>query len=300
LTFTVTNNTNGPMDFALLAANVGSGDIFDTTGGFTYYLDDGDGTGDGVYGTGGDVQVTELDEMPSDAVWTVFVVSNIPNGLVSTNDADITLLATAHDAGGAGLGALTAEDDAIADTTTGIENVFNDGDGDVDGLRDGAHSATNTYLVASASIAVTKSSAVVYDPLNGVSSTGNPDPDDDVYPKAIPGARMVYCIAVANSGGVAATDVTVSDPIPANTTYFPGSIRVVAGPVTCDVDALTAGDAQTDANTEDGDGPFEADQDSTPVGTHGDFGGTAAGAVTTVTSLPAGTTTTTIFQVTID
>ncbi|MDQ2701451.1 MAG: hypothetical protein M3Y70_01245 [Pseudomonadota bacterium] len=300
LTFTVTNNTNSPMDFDLDAANVAAGDDFDA-GAFTYYLDDGVGTGgDGVYGTGGDTLVTYLDEMPSDAVWTVFVVANIPDsGQANSDNADVTLLATAHDAGGAAaLGALTLNDDGSANADDGtnndaanVDNVFNDADGDVDGLRDGAHSDTNSYVVSSASITVTKSSAVVSDPIN-----------NSTNPKAIPGATMVYCIAVSNgSASVAATDVTVGDPIPTGTTYVPGSLRVLNAGVTCDVGAIDDGDAMTDSDAEDGTpGNQEAGILVTPVTTHGDFGGTTAGSVTTVTSLPVSSTTTTIFQVTID
>lgn len=303
LTFTVTNNTNGVMDFALAAAQV-AGDDFDSAGSYTYYLDDTAGlpADIGIYDVGDDA-VTFLEEMPSDAVWTVFVVDNIPDsGQVNTDNADITLLATAHDADGdtdGVIGGATANDDLTANTDDGlggsanVDNVFNDADGDVDGLRDGAHSDTNSYIVSSASITVTKSSAVVSDPINGVS-----DPLNDVYPKAIPGATMVYCIAVANgSGSVAATDVTVSDPIPGTTTYVPGTIRVVAGTVTCDATAITAGDAMTDVDT---DATTEPGQSTTPADTHGDFGGTTTGAVTTVTTLPASGTTTTIFQVTIN
>jgi uncharacterized repeat protein (TIGR01451 family) len=44
-------------------------------------------------------------------------------------------------------------------------------------------------------------------------------------PKAIPGALITYCIFVSNPGSGTATSVSITDPIPANVTFVPGSIR---------------------------------------------------------------------------
>jgi uncharacterized repeat protein (TIGR01451 family) len=64
-----------------------------------------------------------------------------------------------------------------------------------------------------ANLSVTKISTVV----NDYVSASNP--------KAIPGALITYCILVSNPGSGTATSVSVTDPIPANVTFVPGSIR---------------------------------------------------------------------------
>lgn len=300
LAFTVTNNTNSKMDYVLTAANVAAGDQFDTTGAFSYYVDTND---NGVYDAGTDTAVANsggvyyLDEMTPNQVVRVFVVANIPNptpALVNGDQGQVTLLATAHDADGTTPGTLGALTTALDDTqanTAGVDNVFGDlaGTATGDTAKHGDHSATGAFVVASASITVAKRSGVIEDPINGTAAAGK-------NPKAIPGATMVYCIAVTNgSSTVPATAVTVSDGIPVGTTYVPGSIRVVAAAVTnCDYTALALGDAMNDGNA------VAETLNSTPAGTAGDFGQTTAGAVTTVTDLPVSATTTTIFEVTIN
>ena len=63
-----------------------------------------------------------------------------------------------------------------------------------------------------ANLSVTKISTVVSD---GVSGSN---------PKAVPGATIRYCILVSNAGSATATNVSVSDAMPTNTSFVPGSI----------------------------------------------------------------------------
>lgn len=63
-----------------------------------------------------------------------------------------------------------------------------------------------------ANLSVTKISNVVSD---GVSGTN---------PKALAGAVIRYCILISNPGSGTATNVSISDVMPANTTFVPGSI----------------------------------------------------------------------------
>lgn len=63
-----------------------------------------------------------------------------------------------------------------------------------------------------ANLSVTKISNVVSD---GISVTN---------PKAVAGAVMRYCVLVSNPGSGTALNVSVSDPLPANVTFVPGSI----------------------------------------------------------------------------
>lgn len=70
-----------------------------------------------------------------------------------------------------------------------------------------------TFCRPSTTLAVTKTSWVLSDPVSGTSN-----------PKAIPGATVRYCILVSNTGSSAATGVTATDPVPSTLTYVAGSI----------------------------------------------------------------------------
>jgi uncharacterized repeat protein (TIGR01451 family) len=84
---------------------------------------------------------------------------------------------------------------------------------------DGVFSARGSYTVSAASLTVTKTSRVIADLVNGTTN-----------PKAIPGATVEYCIAVTNAAGSAtATDVVVTDVVPADLTIVTGSVRVNGG-----------------------------------------------------------------------
>lgn len=61
---------------------------------------------------------------------------------------------------------------------------------------------------------VSKTSAVVSDPVNGTTN-----------PKAITGALIRYCVTVANSGTVAASTVIATDTLPTDVTFVPNSLR---------------------------------------------------------------------------
>jgi uncharacterized repeat protein (TIGR01451 family) len=283
LTFTVTNSTNGTQDFRLITTN-------DTTGAtdpFGVNTDDFDPTGiqvfvdsnaNDTYDAGVDT-ATFIDEMPKDTTLTVFVVADIPLGLANDNTAGITLTAVAADAGYVGsVGTLgpDATQTTGAETPGSVDTVFGDVAGDTDAARDGRHSDDDAYRVRTATITVTKTSKVVSDPFNGTTN-----------PKAIPGAVIEYCLQVANAaGGTAATNVVVSDPVPANTTFVTGSI-VAGGTVSSGV--CNADGTSEDDNSTGGD-------ESDPNG--GSITGSTVASV--VPALAAGATTTTRFRVTID
>lgn len=234
VTYTVSNQTNDTIDVLLTSAQLGTDD-FDVTGTITYYLDDG--TTAGVFDAG-DTLITYIDNLAEDSSVTVHAVANIPSGVVTGDLADIILIGQAAAHGGAGLpttglavqGTAFADNSGDADDAATVQNVFADaaGSGASDGAADGYHSATDTYEVAAADITVTKTSNVLWDPVNGSSN-----------PKAIPGAIVEYCIAVANApGGAAATGVAISDTIPANLAYYsslatgPATVPAVIGVVT--------------------------------------------------------------------
>jgi uncharacterized repeat protein (TIGR01451 family) len=99
----------------------------------------------------------------------------------------------------------------ILETTSGdtalVDIVFADSATGGQVPRDAKAFADDQYAVQSATLSVLKSSAVVSDPFNGTTNA-----------KAIPGAVVEYTIVVSNTGAAAATNVSISDLIPANTT----------------------------------------------------------------------------------
>ncbi len=274
--FTVTNTTNDTVDFRLTytqdatttADPFGGNDDFDTTN-VLFYLDDGDNVFDG-----GDTLIPFLDNVVADTTVTVHVVSDIPAGEANGNTSSGTLTAISN-SDGTGGAANDYTETAGADTPGTVDTVLGDGAGDTDAARDGDHSDDDAYRVVTATITVTKTSTVISDPFNL-----------GVNPKAIPGAVIEYCVQVSNTGGAAASNVIVTDAIPANTTYQAGSI--VSG------GTVTLGVCNADGAAEDDDNAGGDETD--PNG-----GSFAAGTVsTTVTSVGAGTTTTSIYRVTID
>lgn len=209
-TFTVTNTSNAPLDFALEAlqqtggtAAHGGTDTF-TANNVLVYLDDGDNTFD----ASSDTLVTFLDEVAADATRRVFVVSDIPLGLANASVAGVALRATAREAGDAAMqGAALTQ--TTGGNTAGKDTVFADGIGTDDGDRDAAQSARDDYTVATATLTILKTSRIVSDPVNGTTN-----------PKMIPGATIEYCIAVSNASGASdAAAITVNDPLPTTVTY---------------------------------------------------------------------------------
>jgi uncharacterized repeat protein (TIGR01451 family) len=215
ITFDVTNSSNDVVDLDLSDIQ-STADDFDITN-VQYYLDDGDG----VFGAG-DTVITYLDEMAEDETRTVHIVGDIPIGAKNGDTADVTLVADAHEGGGAGsLG--TELNNTAGANTAGVDTVLADGAGDEDLAENGDFSDTDTFEVAAADVTVTKASTVISDPINGTTN-----------PKAIPGATIEYCITVTNGAGAAtATGVNVNDVLPADVTYDAAFGIFVDGDASC-------------------------------------------------------------------
>ena len=226
-TFTVRNLSNQTLDFAIVAANAATGasapsggtDAFDGSGAFTYFADTNT---NGVFDSGTDLQITYLDELQEDEVRTVFVRVNIPTGGTTGQKAVVYLNATAREGGTASsLGAAITQ--TAGANTAGVDTVFADVTaGPNDSARQGDHSAGDDYSISTAALTVTKTSTLISDPVNNTTN-----------PKLIPGAVVEYCIAVANAaGGATATNVTVTDTLPSDTTFVTSSI-IVDGDASC-------------------------------------------------------------------
>ncbi|OYW48940.1 MAG: hypothetical protein B7Y36_04050 [Novosphingobium sp. 28-62-57] len=236
-TFTVTNTSNAPLDFALeglqqtggTAAHGGT-DSFQATN-VRLFVDSDD---NGIFDAGADTLVTFLDEVAADATRRVFVVTDIPLGLANGAVAGVGLRATAREAGTANTQGATLTQTTGANTAN-MDTVFADTvAGPDDSERDAAQSARDDYTVATAMLTVVKTSRIVSDPVNLT-----------VNPKMIPGAVIEYCIAVTNAPGAsAAASIGINDPLPTTVTYEPSFGVKVDGTVSggvCLADGATAG-----------------------------------------------------------
>lgn len=211
-TFLVTNTSNAPLDLQLAATQAAGGtaahggtDNFDVSS-LRVFIDTDN---DGLFNIDNDQIVSYLDEVAADASRRIFVVGNVALARVNGDVAGVRLTATAREAGGSGSmgGAITETTGA---NTAGVDTVFADTNANGNAARDGAHFAEDDFTVSAAALTVTKASRVVSDPLN-----------DTTNPKMIPGAVVEYCIIVANAAGSAtATDISISDVLPSQTTYL--------------------------------------------------------------------------------
>lgn len=238
-TFTVTNASNDTIDMGLAvtqqvggAARFTGTDSFDIATPVIYR--ETNATAGLQTGAGGDTIVTYLDEVAADANVTVYVVGDIPNGLASGAVATVTLTATAQSGGTAGAAGAVINQTTTANTAL-VDTVFADTlatGGNT--ARDGRALDRDDYIVAAANLTAAKNSVIISDPLNGTTN-----------PKMIPGATVQYCIIVSNGSGAAtATNISLTDVIPTQTTYDSAYGIRVNGTATggvCDATTGTAG-----------------------------------------------------------
>jgi|JI6StandDraft_1071083.scaffolds.fasta_scaffold24818_3 uncharacterized repeat protein (TIGR01451 family) len=214
LTYSITNTGNGNETFSLTANSTVGGDNYDPTG-TQIYIDNPTSGTPGVYDPGVDILYTPGTNDPTlapDASATIFVVTNTPSG-VSDGDKGIVQLTVASTTG----------------TGTPGTSFAGQGDGGTDAVigttgGDGQDSAT--FIVQNASLAFAKSASVL-DPFGGS--------------ETVPGAIITYSLVATISGTGTLTGVTLSDNIPANTTYQTGTLTLQGGGLTdaADSDAGT-------------------------------------------------------------
>jgi len=238
-TFLLTNTSNAALDFGLSLAQAAGGtaahggtDNFDVTTP-TFWINTGASVASATYDPANSVQVTYLDELAADASRYVFVLSGVPLARVNGDVAGVTLTVQARASGVAGTqGAVLTE--TTGANTAAMDTVFADTAGATDAARDGQISARDDYTVSGAVLTVTKTSRIISDPQNGTTN-----------PKFVPGATVEYCIQVANAaGGAAATAPSVSDVVPAQTSYDATFGIKLNGTVTtgvCNADGTTGG-----------------------------------------------------------
>jgi uncharacterized repeat protein (TIGR01451 family) len=234
-TFQVTNLGNDPQGFnltpALAVGDPAAGGIapfttndFSATGLQVF----ADSNANGVYDPGVDT-ATSISTLASGSSQNVFIVADIPVTALNGQQSVVSLTATAVTPT-----TMAALSPTPGPDTAGVDVLFADTAGVAVGdiASDAKHSAYDAYLVSSVNVSVTKTVVSVLDP-NGTA-------------QLVPGAVMTYQIAVALTGAGTATNLVITDPMPAETTYVPGSI-IVAG--LAKTDAADADNAQFSANT---------------------------------------------------
>ena len=228
LTFLLTNSGNGQEAFSLARTNgplpLPAGNYIPLNGTIgSIYLENGLQPGFQATGPNADtayVPGTNDPNLATGAGQIIYVISNTPN--VATNiQGEVQLSAASLTPGAAG--ALPG---------TSLAGLGQGGGYAVVGATRAQASAKGSYLTNGVILAVNKTITSVADP-NGSAVL-------------MPGAVMTYQIAVVLTGVGTATNLAISDPLPANTTYVPGSIIVNGAAKT---DAADADNAQFAANT---------------------------------------------------
>lgn len=208
LLFTVTNNGNGTESLGL-SFSESVADDFDTDPAAAFpaeiYIDNGDAiftTADGLNAYGSSLTLA------ADETAGIWVVQDISAGAGSIGDVAALTLSAAH---------MHAPFSTVPGTSYAGQG---DGGGLTDavlGVNGGSGSVTKAYQLSLTAFNMLKSSTVL-------NTLGGTEP--------VPGAIVTYTIefSVAGFGGV--SNLVVTDPVPANTSFVPASIT--AGPIAAD------------------------------------------------------------------
>lgn len=223
LTFAVTNTGNGTATFTLARDNAVTGDQFDPTdapqGGT--WIESGAQPGLQVSGPNADIPYvagTNDPVLAPDASRIVYLASSIPFGFTTGATGRVTLRARA----------ILAPANAAAGDQVGVQN----GVVLVAGAGGGRSAATGTYLVAVVAIGVSKTVPAIADPQGGN--------------RVMPGSILTYRVTVTASGTGTASNIVITDPLPAEISYVPGSITVDG---TARTDAADGDDSTFTSNT---------------------------------------------------
>lgn len=207
LTFRVTNTGNGKEQYGLIADPALLGDAFDPTA-VKIYLDDGNG----VFSLGSDslYSAASKPNLNPDQALIVFIVSDIPTGLANGLIGQVSLAASSVTFSGVGATILPGFGDL---GTTAVRKAG--GGEDVD---------TGSYQTVAPGPDPDPDPQPEPGGLNLSKSVSVTGPGAETEP--IPGAILSYQITVRYLGAGTAQRVVISDPIPAQTTYRPGSLRL--------------------------------------------------------------------------
>lgn len=207
--FMLTNTGNAAQDYSLVASNYttdpfGGTDSIDLTNLIARVSADATCDASDVSGA------ASVSSLAPDMGTFVCVFATVATSAANGNIAAVLLYAQTLELGGAAL----VQNLGVGDANV-LETVFADGAGQTDMAHDAAYDQNNAFMIASASVACTKSGAIVSDPVDGTSN-----------PKHIPGARVTYSIQCNNTGDKDASNVTITDPLPSNVTFVSGTLKL--------------------------------------------------------------------------
>lgn len=208
LTFQVSNTGNGPEPYTIEIDPALAGDDFDPEVTRIAY----DTNGDGIYEDGVDQFIPvggATPEILADGSLTIFVLTSFGANTPDDRDtADVRLTAIAVTGAGTPgnviAGGGTDGVDAVVGATTARDNTIG-------------------TLIAQLSAVTLEKSASISDPLGGSQS--------------VPGAVVTYTLLATVVGSASISDLVVTDPIPANTTYSVGSLTLAGASLTDTADA---------------------------------------------------------------
>jgi uncharacterized repeat protein (TIGR01451 family) len=195
-TYLLTNTGNGHDSYRLSVDDHLAGDQFDPVA-VDIYLD---GNANGILDPGIDPQYVAGVNDPvlgPDASQLVFVRSTIPASLNNGDHGNTALVATSSTGSGV--------------PGTAIASAGDDNTSAVIGASGGSGRATGNYVVNATTVTLVKS-VVITDPQGGS--------------QPVTGARLDYRINATVTGAGVASDVVITDPLPANTTYTSGSLSM--------------------------------------------------------------------------
>ena len=220
ITVLLTNTGNGGEAFSLSRNNALPGDQFDPVNAIVgaIFLESGAQAGFQASGPNADtLYVPGVNDpvLAADASRLMYVVSDIPVGVALGGLGNVGISASALTPGASG---------AVPGTTLpGL------GAGGVDAVVGGSRATatvTGSYIVSGFIVTVVKSVVGVLDPRGGA--------------LIMPGSVLTYRVVLTITGTGAANNLAFSDPLPAETTYNAGSIKVNGASRTDAVDADSA------------------------------------------------------------
>lgn len=207
LLFRVTNNGNGGEGFSLAIDSSLGGDDFDPVPAVPPIYFDSDASGDF---NAGDVAYTPGSNDPqllADGFVDMLLVNDIPLGVNNGEIGLSQLIATSQTGSGAPGDVFAGQGEGGGDAVIGTSG--------------GQASDSGEYFVSDVAVSIVKS-VVVADPFGGA--------------QPVPGATLTYTVAVQVTNSGTASNSTVNDPVPVNTSYVPNSINLNGTPITDAVD----------------------------------------------------------------
>ncbi len=230
LQYSVTNTGNGNEVFRLVANPSVVGDEFDVTNPSLFF--ETNGLPGLQTGAGGDTPYTLGSNDPllaADASLVVYAQVDVPSGL---NAADIGLLELRAVASTVISNAGTDDPDApafppVATAYAGAGDALSGPP--VNAVVGTTHDSNNLLLRAAGAVQVsdevlslTKAAVAISDPSGGTA--------------LVPGSLVTYELAVTVSTGATASDITITDPVPTDLIYQPGSLSVSTLPAGQEID----------------------------------------------------------------